>query len=93
MPGQVPYPDEVLDTALGIIDGLPDEGDPRDAINAMAIAATSFIAGTLMEASRFTTETYDEALGKFVTSVFRAQEHILASQESGAYSNGQEAHI
>jgi hypothetical protein len=93
MPRQVLYPDEVFDVAQGIIDGLPDEGDPRDAINAMAIAATSFIAGNLMEASRFTTEAYDEAIAKFVLSVFRAQEHILASQESGAYSNGQEAHI
>lgn len=93
MPKQLQYPDEAIDVAQGIIDGLPDEGDPRDAINAMAIAATSFIAGTLMDASRFTTETYDEAIGKFVTSVFRAQEHILASQESGTYSNGQEAHI
>ena len=92
-PRQAAYPAEVMDVALGIIDGLPDEGDPRDAINAMAIAATSFIAGSLMEASRFTTETYDEALGKFVTSVFRAQEHILASHTAGAYSNGQEAHI
>jgi hypothetical protein len=93
MPKQVLYPAEVTDVALNIIDGLPDEGDPRDAINAMAIASATLIAGTLMEASRFTTDTYDEAIGKFVLSVFRAQEHILASQESGAYSNGQEAHI
>jgi hypothetical protein len=93
MPKQVLYPDEVIDVAQGIIDGLADGGDPRDAINAMAIASASFIAGSLMEASRFTTDTYDEAIGKFVTSIFRAQEHILASQELGAYSNGQEAHI
>lgn len=92
-PRQSAYSDEVLMTALEIVEWLPDECDPHNAINAMAIAATSFIAGSLMDASRFTTDTYDEAIGKFVLSVFRAQEHILASHTAGAYSNGQEAHI